>query len=321
MDNSETVTRADVIACYKYLLGREPENEETILWHQQRNGSVVQLVDSFVKNGEFAGRFGVFRTGMYLDANKFDVRLDATERQIETLLDRTAATWRELGAEEPHWSVITDPSFRSGNINDNLTQFYATGKDQIELIGALLERNNLSFRSVGTCLDFGCGVGRLTLPLAQRHSRTIGVDISKAHITQAEQAAKIFNINNVAFQDINSVADIDNLPTCGLLVSLIVLQHNPPPIMCAMLQKLLGRLEPRGVAVFQLPIFKADYSFSVEEYLKTPRSHDMEMHPLPPRYVFKAIADAGCSVLEVREDLHAYMVNMVSQTFLVQRKS
>ena len=313
------ISEADVIACYKYLLGREPESEEAIKWHMGHNSSLQEMVNGFVKSDEFFGRFGIFPTGRFLDADKFNVRIDANDRMMQALLTRTATTWRELGEKEPHWSVLTDPDFLADKIDSNLEQFYATGEYEIGRVKALLERNNLSFAYTGTALDFGCGVGRLTLPLSRHFAHAIGVDISKAHIEQAERAAKHFKIENASFQDIDAVEDIENLPKCDFLLSLIVLQHNPPPVILAILQKLLDRLERRGVAVFQVPIFQANYEFTTEAYLRRPRSDDMEMHPLPPRFIFKAIADAGCSVLEVREDLHAYMPHIVSQTFLVQR--
>ena len=319
MKHSRKPTRQDVTSCYNLLLGREPESQKAVDWHVNTSNTVAEMISKIVRSDEFESRFGIFRTGTFMDAEKFEVEVESTPEQLSKLLDRTALTWNELGVDEPHWSVITDPSFKSESIEANQDAFYKTGEAEIGRLGALLQRNGLSFSKDATCIDFGCGVGRLSLPLSDRVNKVIGVDISNGHLTAARHAATKYDKPNASFVKIDAVSDLDNLPSCDLLVTLIVLQHNPPPVMLAILEKLLARLNPGGVAVFQVPVYRENYSFSIEEYLAKTRSLDMEMHPLPPSKVFKAISKAGCAVLEVREDLHAYMRDIVSQTFLVQK--
>ena len=48
--------------------------------------------------------------------------------------------------------------------------------------------------------------------------------------------------------------DLDTLPEFDLFFSMIVLQHNPPPLIALMLEKIAARLRPGGVAVFAVGI-------------------------------------------------------------------
>ncbi|NSZ63475.1 class I SAM-dependent methyltransferase [Agrobacterium tumefaciens] len=320
MDENNPPSREDVEACYRVLLGREPENEDAINWHL-RNKTLKDLLRSFVKGAEFESRFGIFRTGMYLDATEQNVEVDASSDQMKELLERTAITWGELGFNEPHWSVLTDEAFKRGNISANKDAFYQTGVDEIQRVRALLNRNGIDFNKAWTALDFGCGVGRLSSALADHVGHVHGVDISRGHIRSAKYYMDNLGKENVSFIQIQTVEAVEDLPKVDMLLSLIVLQHNSPPVINAILIRLLKCLNPGGVAVFQIPVYRFNYQFSVERYLATLRSLNMEMHTLPPRNIFKAISDAQCDVLEVREDLHAYMHDIISQTFLVQRRA
>lgn len=318
MDENARPKREDVITAYRVLLGREPEDDTAIEWHL-RHETVKDLLRSFTQGAEFEDRFGIFRTGMYLEFDEQNVEVEASRDQMKKLLERTSLTWGELGYNEPHWSVLTDEAFTRGNIGQNLHEFYQTGIYEIRRVGALLRRNGLDFDKKWTAIDFGCGVGRLSSALADQVGHVHGVDISEGHIRSAKFYLNKFGKENVSFTQIKAVEDIDDLPKVDFLLTLIVLQHNSPPVINAMLQKLLRRLKPGGVAVFQIPVYRFKYEFSVEKYLSQLRNLDMEMHPLPPRYIFKAISDAKCDVLEVREDLHAYMRDIISQTFLVRK--
>lgn len=318
MDETARPKREDVIAAYKVMLGREPEDDTAIEWHM-RHETVKDMLRSFAYGEEFESRFGIFRTGMYLEFDEQNVEVEANRDQMKKLLERTALTWGELGHNEPHWSVLTDEAFTRGNIGKNLHEFYQTGIYEIQRVAALLRRNGLDFDKKWSAIDFGCGVGRLSSALADRVGHVHGVDISEGHIRSAKYYLNKFGKENVSFTQIKAVEDIDDLPKVDFLLTLIVLQHNSPPVINAMLQKLLKRLKPGGVAVFQIPVYRFNYEFSVEKYLSTLRNLQMEMHPLPSRYIFKAISDAKCDVLEVREDLHAYMRDIISQTFLVRK--
>ena len=92
------------------------------------------------------------------------------------------------------------------------------------------------------------------------------------------------------------------LEPIDLWFSRIVLQHNPPPVMAAVLRRVLSRLRAGGVAVFQVPTFRPNYRFRVQDYLALPRNEEIEMHVLPLAAVIRLAKEADCAVLEILDD-------------------
>src|SRR6185312_16344062 len=99
-----------------------------------------------------------------------------------------------------------------------------------------------------TCFELGCGVGRLTVWLAKSFKKVIAADISQPHLHLAREAAAERGINNIKFQLLNKISEIERLPRFDCFVSIIVLQHNPPPVIGYMLKILFEKLKPGGFA-------------------------------------------------------------------------
>jgi hypothetical protein len=102
-------------------------------------------------------------------------------------------------------------------------------------------------------------------------------------------------------------------------MSLIVLQHNPPPIMAQIFTALLKLINPNGVAYIQMPTFIDKYSFEIEKYNESPKSK-MEMNCLPQKDIFDIVAKEGCFPLEIREDGWTGDPRIISNTFLIQKR-
>jgi len=101
-----------------------------------------------------------------------------------------------------------------------------------------------------------------------------------------------------------------------------VLQHNPPPIIRFIIQQFIQALNPKGVALFQVPTYRLGYEFSQQKYLsREAKRREMEMHLLPQHQVFEAIGQEGGRLLEVIEDaLTGSRYKEMSNTFLVQKE-
>ncbi|MDW8395358.1 MAG: class I SAM-dependent methyltransferase, partial [Anaerolineae bacterium] len=125
---------------------------------------------------------------------------------------------------------------------------------------------------------------------------------------------------NVDYIPIQSLEDIQRLPQVDVAYSIIVLQHNPPPIIRLILESMLNALKPGGVALFQLLTYQEGYSFEADEYLSSAQPGRIEMHVLPQQRVFEIIADKRCRVVEVLDDaLAGYRKGQLSNTFLVRK--
>ena len=137
--------------------------------------------------------------------------------------------------------------------------------------------------------DFGCGVGRVTIPLAAIAKSVIAYDISDRHLRFARERAAALGRTNI-----RAIAIGDSLPAqfepCDVFYSRIVLQ------------KLIRSLARGGVGVFQVPAYYVGYRFSTGEALRSPQKFDMDMHCYPQAELFSLIAEEGALLIQVRED-------------------
>lgn len=154
--------------------------------------------------------------------------------------------WREWGKTEPYFSVVTLPEFKVDRLAGNVDRFFETG--QLD-VSTLMEQIAMLWGEIPTtrALDFGCGVGRLVLPLSERFEHVVGVDISAEMIAEASRNCAKSDVRNVDF----AMSD-DGLTAVNgsfdLVHSYIVLQHIPVERGLALTERMLARLRPGGVA-------------------------------------------------------------------------
>jgi SAM-dependent methyltransferase len=109
------------------------------------------------------------------------------------------------------------------------------------------------------------------------------------------------------------------MPRFDVFFSLIVLQHNPPPLIAFLLRTLLNKLEPGGLAYFQVPTYRFGYRFDPDAYIASELKLGVpEMHVLPQHVVLRIADEAGCRPLEVREDPSG-SYDLISQRFLLHK--
>ncbi|MFZ5705448.1 MAG: class I SAM-dependent methyltransferase [Pseudomonadota bacterium] len=315
------VTREQVIDAYRLILGRDPESEAVVEGFLNVR-DWQQLRDIFFGSQEFALKNGAdghhaLLVGRYLDVREIDVDLRCSGKQLQQMFDRIAAEWKKFGETEPHWSVLVSDDFRQENLAENIERFYASGKPDIDIHLNFLRRSGLSthFRRA---MDFGCGVGRLSLALAAHADAVVGVDISPPHLALARERAGTVAAGNVTFEAIGSVDDLAGLGLFDLVISRIVLQHNPPPVMAAIYRRLLDALTPGGVAIVQMPTYIVGQRFAAESYLSSEQPA-MEMNALSQDRIFEIIDAAGCVPVEIRED-GAAGGNAISHTIAVRKR-
>jgi len=106
-----------------------------------------------------------------------------------------------------------------------------------------------------------------------------------------------------------------------LFFSIIVLQHNPPPVILGVLEAAFAGLRPGGVAFFQVPTYAAGYSFELVHYMENEgRGKSMEMHFVPQADILRLAKAHGVQPLEIRSDekignYHQWLSN----TFLMRK--
>ncbi|MBV9703532.1 MAG: class I SAM-dependent methyltransferase, partial [Methylobacteriaceae bacterium] len=129
-----------------------------------------------------------------------------------------------------------------------------------------------------------------------------------------------FGKNNVTLRHVNSVRLFEAETPFDAFFSIIVLQHNPPPLISFILRTVLARLRPGGIAYFQMPTYIVGYKFEVELYLSNRQPPGVpEMHVVPQHMLFKLINDCDCRLLEIREDPAAGLRAVSSRVFVQKR--
>lgn len=306
---------------YRLILLREPESREVVDFLVSHTGSPQAMRNMLLESAEARAKPG-FPVALSMDGNEppQPVQVRVSDEEAAQLFARVQEVWHALGEVKPHWSVVTADQFRPDNIAASLDHFYATGETNIATVLRTLERNEVDWQRLKRCMDFGCGVGRLTAALARRFEHVHGVDVSASHLEIAREALEKRAPGKVTLHHLERIDAVEDLPSVDFLLSLIVLQHNPPPVMRVLLAGLLGRLRSGGVAVIQIPTYlPAGYRFDVGEYIAG-EGRDMEMHALPQREVFAVARAAGVDVLEVLDDTWTgYGIGSRSNTFVMRR--
>jgi 2-polyprenyl-3-methyl-5-hydroxy-6-metoxy-1,4-benzoquinol methylase len=238
------------------------------------------------------------------------------------LIRRVHLAWEKLGRHQAHWSVLTAKKYQPDKLAEHLQEFYATGEGSVARVAATFQRCGVLPPPGSECLEFGCGVGRMTLWLATHFAKVHACDVSAPHLEKGREYLGEQGLHNVAWHHVRSLNVLDDLPKVDVVISEIVLQHNPPPVMLRILHNLLKSLKPGGVAFLQIPTYSSRYEFRSSSYLQRPEdSHGMEMHILPQRVVFEEFSRAGVDLLEVIEDTKVGEgAPLLSNTFVVQRR-
>lgn len=222
------------------------------------------------------------------------------------------AHWDTLGAQDPFYGVLSDPAKR-GNAWDP-AEFFATGEAEIAGLLGRLEADGEGFGR-GCALDFGCGVGRLSQPLAARFERVIAVDVAPAMLAKARGLAPPglridWTLNERPDLAVVGDAGVD------LVYSHIVLQHIPPDLALGYIREFVRVLKPGGLAVFQVPERGEDSPWRARLKRLLPRALlrayrrarygpralvdvEVQMNGIPPAQVRQAVHAAG-GILDAR---------------------
>jgi SAM-dependent methyltransferase len=317
------ITPEAITWAYRLLLDREPENQQVVQEWLTKAADLPTLVQNFLQSLEFKLRHPTLR---FPALSGFEpamhIEMEFSESDVHVLFQHIQDTWEHLGETEPHFSVFTSELFKQSKIKDNITDFYATGQYDIDCMIKVLARNGIDYSQFKSCLEFGCGVGRNTRWLCERFASVLGCDISQAHLRIAENYFADKGIHNVTLQHIRQVQDIKSLPGVDLVYSVIVLQHNPPPIISLIVRQFIKILNPGGIAFFQVPTYRAGYTFSLKDYLgNETQARNMEMHVLPQKQIFEIVRQEGGKIIEIVEDIltGAVPYREMSNTFIIQK--
>lgn len=219
--------------------------------------------------------------------------------------------WEELGNLDPMWAILSDTTKHGGRWN--ASDFFATGEHEID---SLMREINVPLHR---CLDFGCGIGRLTKALAKYFTEAHGVDISETMI----EKARILTPEATFWH--NDQPNLSLFPSghFDLVYSYIVLQHIPDKEdIRAYIREFVRLLTANGMAVFQLPgrlpfrrriqFRRRAYSIlrsvmSAETLYRRLRLAPIQMNWLPESAIESVVASAGGKIIRRKVDSSTYL--------------
>jgi SAM-dependent methyltransferase len=176
----------------------------------------------------------------------------------------TDKDWSKVAEEHPYWGVLSEDRFRGADLApESKARFYASGNTFIDDVLGFVRRHIDPAFQIKRGLDFGCGVGRLLIPIARQATEAMGVDIAPQMLKLAEANLAESGITNASV-----VLSDDNLSqvtgTFNFINSYIVLQHIPPERGMALIALLLSHLEIGGVFSLQMTYAKERRFFQHE---------------------------------------------------------
>ena len=165
--------------------------------------------------------------------------------------------WERLGQSDPYFAVLTAPQYH-GNLSAlDRAEFFRSGEAHVARILSIIRSRLDPAFAPARALDFGCGVGRLLIPLAARCREVTGVDVSPAMLAEARRNCDAAGASNVRLLP----SDDDLLAVKGefeFVHSYIVLQHVPVRRGEHLVRELAARLAPDGIGVFHVTYERAD---------------------------------------------------------------
>jgi SAM-dependent methyltransferase len=167
-------------------------------------------------------------------------------------MENTDAHWRQWGRFDPYRAVIFEEKYKRASLIHSRDEFFATGRRHVQFLMERLRRlyPDLAF---GTAVDFGCGVARLTVPLASHFRKVVGVDISEDMLRESRINCASFGVRNADFVQSDDL--LSYVPSGVQFVhSFLVLQHIAVHRGLAIIGRLADRLAPAGVCALHVPI-------------------------------------------------------------------
>lgn len=155
-----------------------------------------------------------------------------------------SAQWERFGQLDPYYGVISSEEYRRENLTDEaLDRFYASGAEHVDWLMGLLGDVRPQ-----RALDFGCGVGRIVVAMAQRWDEVTGVDVSPSVLAECRRACDARGLTNVRLSERIPDEQFD------LVHSAIVLQHIPVAEGYGLIDELARRVAPGGVGALHVTL-------------------------------------------------------------------
>jgi len=164
----------------------------------------------------------------------------------------TDTEWQAWGIRDPYFAVLTNPKYRSDALTpDAKLEFFASGSRTAIMVLNTCRGYFGAHFAPQRVLDFGCGVGRLSIPFAAQAREVVGMDVAESMLAEARLNCQAQNCHNVTL-----VLSDDTLSRAtgqfDLVYSGIVLQHIEVARGRKLFAELVGKVIHGGCGVIQV---------------------------------------------------------------------
>jgi 2-polyprenyl-3-methyl-5-hydroxy-6-metoxy-1,4-benzoquinol methylase len=160
--------------------------------------------------------------------------------------------WERIARHEPYYAVIAEERFLADRLTpDAEAEFFRSGAGAVERILDVVRQRVAPGLEPVSVLEFGCGPGRLAIPLARLARSVTAVDVAPSMLALAERNASHAGATNIEWMSTGDLFASER--TFDLISACRVFQHIPRREGIEILGGILQKLEPGGVAVLQFP--------------------------------------------------------------------
>lgn len=228
---------------------------------------------------------------------------------------KSNAEWKQWGKDDPLWGVASWANKQKGGCSEwTEEEFYELGQSDWRDFFLHWQQYGVNKES---CLEIGCGAGRITKPMAQSFDRVYAVDVSEYIINYARER---IDAGNVEFHVIDGLHL--PLPDCSTkaIFSTHVLQHlDNVDIGFSCFREFYRVLDMGGTIMVHLPLYQfpneggtAGYLFQViwnlyrrfaygyAEINRWKRVKIMRSTPYPIRSLYTFLKSLGYKNIEFR---------------------
>jgi SAM-dependent methyltransferase len=153
--------------------------------------------------------------------------------------------WDARAREDPYYFVDSRLSYQSPDER----AFWLGGEESLSRLLGALGAPSVQDRVV---VDIGCGIGRLTRPLARDAARVIALDVSSEMLSEARSLNPRLDNVEWVHGDGRSLQPIPDA-SVDACISHVVFRHIPDPAITLGYIREMGRvLRPGGYAAFEL---------------------------------------------------------------------
>ena len=156
-----------------------------------------------------------------------------------------ARFWDERARENAFFFV--DDRLDYGRADEE--RFWRGGE---EVLGAMLDTFDLDLRPLDVVVEIGCGVGRLTRPIARAAGRVVAIDVSSEMLALARSQNDWLEGVEWMLGDGRTLAGVGDA-SADVCLSYVTFQHIPDPAVTLGYVAEMGRvLRDGGFALFQV---------------------------------------------------------------------